>query len=292
MTKVTNNTSIVLCATTVPPPPKCGLTANSRNNEIAAGLLPSKRVLSRRRRWNVEFDLSENLTVRWTSQQYDLLLNKEDNTETLFSLWIRWKMTHKRLRTEVVKSNGANLAIGGAQRHETKGKPRIQAQIGFARHYEMPLVVCLTQHPAQLREGSNKKSKTSFWIQRKIGKHPVRIATCGPEAARGATRVTLIMFKWIQHSGPTLPRVSVSSPASQQHKYHVDTFSAVLHAGASPTGTCSAESQFGEAKIAYTHTVASLRVARVGCLFQNMLLFFQALKNLQCFGISEAFGIS
>ena len=120
VTSVTNNTSIVFCATTVPTPPKCGLAANSRNNEIAAGLLPSKRVLSRRRRWNVEFDLSENLTVRWTSQQNDLLLNKEDNTETLFSLWIRWKMTHKRLRTEVVKSKRSKPCH--RRRAETRNK--------------------------------------------------------------------------------------------------------------------------------------------------------------------------
>ena len=64
------------------------------------------------------------LTVKWTSEQYDLRLNKEDNSATLFSLWIRWKMTHKRLRTEVVKSKWSKQCHRRRAETRNKGKTK------------------------------------------------------------------------------------------------------------------------------------------------------------------------
>ena len=76
---------------------------------------------------------------------------------------------------------------------------------------------------------------------------------------------------------------------NNRNKHHVDTFSAVLQAGMSPTGTFSAESQLGEPRCAHTPSlategrkesdvdiVASVQLARVGCLFQSMSLIFHA----------------
>ena len=166
----------------------------------------------------------------------------------------------------------------------------------------------------------------------------MRIATRGPEAARGATRVTSSCLNGFQHSGPTLPRVSVSSAASQQHKYHVDTCFCGTAEGKCPRPEpFTAEPQCGwpnpwvldhcPRSVRYflcgrycrsgsvpdrnvfcrvavwgsedrTHavagnarspwwevdTVASLRVARVGCLFQNMLLFSRRSKTYNASG--------
>ena len=142
------------------------------------------------------------LTVRWTSQQNDLLLKKENNTETLFSLWIRWKMTHKRLRTEVVKSKWSKQCH--RRRAETRNKKKTKDTgtdwlCKAPRNADGHLSDAASRSAAQGMQ--QKKLKPRFGYYEKIGKHPVRIATCGPETARGATRVTLIMFKRISTLG-------------------------------------------------------------------------------------------
>ena len=89
----------------------------------------------------------------------------------------------------------------------------------------------------------------------KEDRQPVRVATCGPEAAGGITHVALIMSKWIsntQRCGPASETARSHSNRIHGRKKHVNVSSAamernsaILQARGSPTGTCSTESQRG-----------------------------------------------